>query len=79
MHHQTQAPKTSVDSCRSIKVNMNVSAVREVIADVCAHKKDLETTKSVLMDVGDNFMISNQEVQVDLVNPAFCIQVSIFL
>lgn len=44
----------------------NVSAVREVIADVCAHKKDLEGTKSILMDVHDNFMIiiSDQEAQV---------------
>lgn len=45
---------------------LNVSAVREVIEDLCALKKGLETTKSVLMDVGDNsmIMISKQEVQV---------------
>lgn len=60
---------SSKDKCRQLskhKGMLNVRAAREVIADVCAHKKELETTKSVLMDVGDNFMImiSNQELQV---------------
>lgn len=50
---------------------LNVSAVREVIADVCALKKDYETTKSVLMDVGDNFIVMtrNQGVQVAFDKP----------